>query len=158
MGATDDWVFTDDRFQLLNGADETLVRFLAETVHPAVRPDIAFARELVDAFNEQLRHDNWELVETSQLSGRPIYSGRKRSHFHRPGDAIDTEGHRDLLDPATLQEHLRRIERDLNSDPPGAIASSKELVESVLRAILDHAGVEHRRGLDTIGALQTRPE
>src|SRR5947209_3272985 len=29
------WVFMDDRFDLMDGPDETLLRFLAEMVHPA---------------------------------------------------------------------------------------------------------------------------
>ncbi|MGH6680333.1 MAG: hypothetical protein ACREDL_15730, partial [Bradyrhizobium sp.] len=35
----DGWVFTDGRFNLLHGPDETFLRFLAETVLPIVRPD-----------------------------------------------------------------------------------------------------------------------
>jgi hypothetical protein len=34
----DDWVFTDDRLGLGGGDDAALLRFLAETVHPEVRP------------------------------------------------------------------------------------------------------------------------
>ena len=35
----DDWVFSDDRFQLRDGTDENLLNFLVETVHPVVRDD-----------------------------------------------------------------------------------------------------------------------
>ncbi|MEU7061567.1 hypothetical protein [Streptomyces sp. NPDC046197] len=35
----DDWVFGDDCFELADGADEVLLRFLAEMIHPAVRTD-----------------------------------------------------------------------------------------------------------------------
>src|SRR5713226_5207059 len=35
---SDDWVFTDSRFDLLYGLDEPFLKFLAETVHPVVRP------------------------------------------------------------------------------------------------------------------------
>jgi hypothetical protein len=30
----DDWIFTDDRFELATGPDEIFLRFLAETAHP----------------------------------------------------------------------------------------------------------------------------
>ena len=33
----DGWIFRDDRFGLRNGDDETFLRFLAATVHPALR-------------------------------------------------------------------------------------------------------------------------
>ena len=36
---SDDWVFYDPRFSLLHGPDEDFLRFLAETIHPVVRPD-----------------------------------------------------------------------------------------------------------------------
>ena len=35
----DDWVFYDSRFNLMYKSDEEFLRFLAETVHPIVRPD-----------------------------------------------------------------------------------------------------------------------
>lgn len=34
----DGWIFYDDRFELLRCADREFLRFLAETVHPVVRP------------------------------------------------------------------------------------------------------------------------
>jgi len=40
----DDWVFSDERFQLANGPDETLLKFLSEMLHPAVRKPEEAAR------------------------------------------------------------------------------------------------------------------
>jgi serine/threonine protein kinase len=71
-----DWVFADERFNLLGCADEEFLRFLVETVHPAVRPDAAEARRLVGRFNEHLRADGWELYEASLASGRPQFADR----------------------------------------------------------------------------------
>jgi len=34
-----DWIFSDDRFNLVNGPTEVFLRFLCEMVHPLVRPD-----------------------------------------------------------------------------------------------------------------------
>ena len=36
----DDWVFRDNRFNLMNCDDDLFLRFLAETIHPVIRPDI----------------------------------------------------------------------------------------------------------------------
>jgi hypothetical protein len=74
---SDDWVFYDSRFNLLRGPDETFVAFLCEVVHPIVRLDSAEARALGRAFNEELAADGWELAETGQISGRPIFEGRR---------------------------------------------------------------------------------
>ena len=138
----DDWVFTDARF-LAGCSDADLVRFLAETVHSVVRPDRAIVREMVEEMNELLRMDGWELVETSALSGRPVFTGRRREAFHQPTAALKLDAYNRLADPRALHEHLQRIERNLLSDPPGAISSSKELVESVLKLILDDYNVDY---------------
>ena len=42
----DDWIFSDSRFQLLDGDDEVFLRFLCETIHPVVRPDVTEVERL----------------------------------------------------------------------------------------------------------------
>lgn len=73
----DDWVFYDPRFNLLHGPDEDFLRFLAETVHPVVRPDPSEARAIASAYNKELGTDRWELVEVRQISARPVFGARK---------------------------------------------------------------------------------
>lgn len=51
-------------------------------------------------------------------------------------------------DIEAIREHLRRIERGIQDDAGAAIGSSKELLETVCRLILDAEGAEHRRGDD----------
>jgi hypothetical protein len=84
-----------------------------------------------------LARDDWELYEANQLSGKPVFAGRKREAYHAAPQALAVESYPRLDDPQALREHLRRIDRDLRSDPPGAIGSSKELVETVCKTILD---------------------
>jgi hypothetical protein len=71
-----DWVFYDQRFNLLRGPDEDFLRFLCETVHPSVRSDTKEARRLVELYNEQLRRDGWELYPRSEISGRPVFAAK----------------------------------------------------------------------------------
>jgi excisionase family DNA binding protein len=73
----DDWIFYDQRFNLLHGPDADFLRFLCETVHPVVRPSVGRALELVNIYNAQLRSDGWELVQSSEISGRPVFRARK---------------------------------------------------------------------------------
>jgi hypothetical protein len=145
-----DWVFTDDRFQLLRCPDELFGRFLAEMCHPVVRPDVDEARGLVKGFNELLATDGWELSEVAQLSGRPVFAACRREAYRGAAESLQSDGYERLKDPEALREHLRRIDRDLNSDPAGAIGSSKELVETVCKTILDDYGVEYRQGADAM--------
>jgi len=42
----EDWVFHDKRFNLLEGDDEVLLRFLCETLHPVVRPDVTESQRI----------------------------------------------------------------------------------------------------------------
>jgi AbiJ N-terminal domain 3/Abortive infection C-terminus len=139
----DDWVFTDGRFDLMHGDDETLLRFLAEMVHPAVRPDEDEARSLVESINKKLAADGWALVEVDQVSGRPIFAGRRIKGARQPTTALKLPGYKRLRDPQVFHEHLRRIDAGLANDPPAAIASSKELVESVCKVILDDYEIEY---------------
>jgi hypothetical protein len=74
-----DWVFYDSRFNLLHGPDEDFLRFLCETVHPAVRQNAEEAQQLVSIYNEQLRHDGWEIFQKGEISGRPLFAVRKAS-------------------------------------------------------------------------------
>lgn len=83
-----DWVFHDNRFRLLHCADTEFLRFLAETVHPVVRPDVDEARKLVGEYNTHLKADGWALVEARQISGRPVFapsrSGARATAFEEP--------------------------------------------------------------------------
>ncbi len=53
----DDWIFGDARFDLMHGPDSILLRFLSETVHPAVRHDAEEVKRLVRVFNDKLAGD-----------------------------------------------------------------------------------------------------
>lgn len=75
-----DWVFSDDRFELANGPDETLLKFLSEMLHPAVRKPEDAAR-LASVMNPLLRADGYQIVPKGAVSGRPVYGW----------EAVDTE-------------------------------------------------------------------
>ena len=65
----DDWVFTDERFNLLTVPDDIFLRFLTETVHHQVRPEEKATEELVAKFNEFLKADGWELFRKDDPDG-----------------------------------------------------------------------------------------
>ena len=113
----DDWVFHDDRFNLLWGPDTELLGFLCETVHPIVRRDGSTVKTMVEEYNRNLRMDGWELYRESAISGRPVY-GAKRigSHvqvFSEPTgwDRVDRqmENARDSLHQAKQPEEFQTI-------------------------------------------------
>src|ERR1035438_6965253 len=72
----DNWVFTDSRFNLLYGPDEPFLKFLAETIHPVVRPDSDKAWEMVNEYNSYLAIDGWELYVVKEISRKPVFAYR----------------------------------------------------------------------------------
>ena len=60
--------------------------------------------------------------------------------------ALEVERFDRLGEPRVLMEHLHRIEAGIAADPAAAIGSSKELVESALKFVLDDYGVSYSRG------------
>jgi hypothetical protein len=58
---SDDWVFYDPRFNILNGDDDLFLRFLCETVHPVVRSDPTEAERLVQLYTR--------IPQMSRMSG-----------------------------------------------------------------------------------------
>lgn len=73
----DDWVFYDGRFNLLQASDEEFLRFLCETLHPIVRPEISEVQRLLELYNQELAADDWQLVEVKRISERPVFAPRK---------------------------------------------------------------------------------
>lgn len=82
----DDWVFTDNRFDLMHGPDQRFLEFLCEMVHPAVRPSQDEVEQLVAFFNEKLAADGWVLTAGDQMSGRPVYTAHRRMGAKQPGE------------------------------------------------------------------------
>jgi hypothetical protein len=74
---SDDWLVTDSRFDLLYGPDEPFLRFLAETVHPVVRPDSDKASAMVSEYNSHLAIDGWELYVVREISNKPVFGYRR---------------------------------------------------------------------------------
>ena len=112
-----DWVFYDQRFNLLRASDEAFLRFLCETLHPVVRPDAAEARELAASYNRELAADGYTLVEVKQISGRPVFSasrtGQRIEVFEEPTgwQKVDRQLHevRARLDSAETEEQFQAV-------------------------------------------------
>jgi len=143
----DDWVFTDSRFGLMHGDDEVVLAFLAEMLHPVVRTNEAEAALLLKAFNEALARDGYELHASDWISGHAIYGWRRLGAFHGTTPELRLS-ERPLTDPDVLQEHLNRIRAGLVADPPAAISSCKNLIESLFKIILDRSEVSYSRSDD----------
>ena len=133
----DDWVFTDDRFDLLHGSDDNFVRFLCEMLHPVVRPVAKEANNLLKTFNKHLRTDGWELYAKGYISRHRVFGARllamKPSLSHvRKAVTIDTN---------YVHRQINRMESAIDDDPELAIGTAKELIETVCKTILVERGI-----------------
>ncbi len=72
-----DWVFNDDRFELLKGSDSFLLDFLCAVFHPENRYEEGYWLSYLGKINEKLRADGYELYESDKISQRSVYSWRK---------------------------------------------------------------------------------
>lgn len=135
----DDWVFTDDRFDLLFGPDEALLKFLAETLHPIVRPDTEDALAMAAEYNSALNVDGWEIYPTKKISNKPVFS-------YRPllGAPHQLEEAKDVADRLTgpyIAQQVRRLREAADADAELAIGTAKEFLESICKTILAERGM-----------------
>lgn len=143
----DDWVFYDERFNLLNGDDEILLRFLCETIHPVVRPDVTEAERYCQLYNQFLQNDGFQLVERTRLSGKPVFVGRYVGTVSTPGLAAarDTFAGTDL---GYVAQQITRMDAAVINDPSLAIGTAKELVETCCKTILTERGITFSKNAD----------
>lgn len=72
----DNWIFKDERFQLFDGEDNILLDFICEVFHPEVRDENGVWERYLEKINTFLNEDGYEIVATSKLSGRDVFSWR----------------------------------------------------------------------------------
>lgn len=136
----DDWIFSDNRFNLLQCNDELFLCFLCEMIHPVVRDDSQEVEQLRQWFNEYLEADGYEIVEIAKISGYPIYAGKLKLECMPIGFKLAKSN--DVFNVEYLSHQINRIEAAIPNDPDLAIGTSKELVETCCKTILQERGIE----------------
>ncbi len=133
----DDWVFTDSRFDLLHGPDEAFLKFLAETVHPIVRPDTDDAEAMVAEYNTALNADGWEIFPAKRISNKPVFAYRQLLGTPHLDEAKRVA---EQLTGPYIAQQIRRLQEAADADPELAIGTAKEFVESICKTILTERG------------------
>lgn len=143
----DEWIYGDTRFGLLSGSAEQFLAFLAETVHPVVRPDRNEALKLVRNYNDQLKPEGWMLIEVEKIAGRPKFIAKP---IHELGgrSVMRARAVADSLDAAWMKKEIERLENAVDQDPALAIGTAKELVESCCKTILGKLDVSFSNSAD----------
>lgn len=154
---SDDWVFTDGRFDLLYGPDEPFLRFLAETVHPVVRPDTAECETMVAEYNTLLGIDGWEMHPVNEISGKPIFGYRPAIDGARPR-LQEAERVAEALSGRYVAQQVRRLREAVEKDTELAIGTAKEFLETLCKTILNERGVAVPKNEDFPGLVNRTVE
>ncbi|WP_417910801.1 abortive infection family protein [Candidatus Electronema sp. PJ] len=144
----DDWIFSDSRFNLMGCDDELFLRFLCETIHPVVRPDVTEAEKLCQLYNSCLQHDGYQLVVKTRMSGKPVFTGRAVGVIGVPGIAAVKQVLNGIIDTSYVARQITRMESSVVNDPELAIGTAKELIETCCKTILQARSVEFPNNAD----------
>jgi hypothetical protein len=131
----DDWIYSDTRINLLHCLDDLYLKFLTETIHPRVRSNSEDVYRLVEIYNKYLDVDGFEIIQIDDISGRPVFGGRKKvideTHF------IDKKVEiKKYLNTEYVSKKITIMTEALKEDSDLAIGTAKELLETTCKSIL----------------------
>jgi AbiJ N-terminal domain 3/Abortive infection C-terminus len=149
----DNWIFSDSRFNLLNCDDASFLQFLCEMLHPIVRNDTTQVSRLHQMFNEYLSNDNFELVEKTRISERPIFVGRYKLLGHNTIQKSKKEIANYLSDEYVVKQ-INIMESAIENSPELAIGTAKELIETICHTILTEREIETDKNWDLLQLLK----
>ena len=147
-----DWVFTDNRFDLLHADDEQFLKFLCEVFHPAVTKNSVEDPEsaemyVLDEIQKIIQSEGYELYEVNRMANKPVFSWREIGAMH----AIQQQA--EVLKQAFTSDYLRtqidQMQKSVENNPADAIGKAKELVESCCKTILEEENVTIDEGWET---------
>lgn len=158
---SDDWIYNDERFELLRGSDVLLLQFLCAMVHPIVRDDVE-SISLVKLFNHHLEPCGWMICEQSTVGGKPVFAANRNyvSFSQQTLSSVKEE-----LNTEYLTKIIHRMQSSIDSDPELAIGTAKDFVESVCKTILNQKNIQFGKAdslpqlaKKTLEALQLEPD
>lgn len=130
------WIFTDYRFNLLGCDDSLLLNFLCEMIHPLARVDSSHVNKLLQIFNDNLKEDNFEIIEKTRISGKPVFVGRLKITGK---ESIQKKGFdiKKLLNADYVSQQINLMESSIENSPHISIGLAKELIETCCKSIID---------------------
>lgn len=143
----DNWIFRDDRFNLINCDDSTFLRFLCEMIHPVARSESSEVLMLANMFNENLKEDGFEIIEKTRVSGRPVFAGRLKV-FGNESLVRRVQDINRVLNAEYVSKQITLMESSIESAPHVSIGLAKELVETCCKSILVERNEEFDRNWD----------
>jgi hypothetical protein len=122
--------------------DDTLLKFLCESVHPMTGKLPETTKEMVEKYNSFLGHDGYRIVPNGKMSGKLVYVAKLIGISATPAlNAV-----KEVLngtDTEYLTQQIARMEGSVNDDPDLAIGTSKELIETFCKTILHENNIDY---------------
>jgi len=135
-----DWIFFDNRFNLLHCEDSTFLKFLCETIHPAVRSDEDEIDILVEIYNKHLSNDKFEIKVIDEISGKHVFNGQEIGLTNLNQITKQAEIRR-FLNSDYVNQKIKLMNSCLQTDTDIAIGTAKELIETICKSILKEKNV-----------------
>jgi hypothetical protein len=134
-----DWIYSDPRINLLYCDDELYLNFLAMTVHPRVRTNSEEIARLIEIYNKNLSADGFEIAQTDEISGKPVFSGRQKTigQAHLIAKKVEIKRY---LNTAYVNGKINTMTDAIHKDTDLAIGTAKELLETTCKSILRQKG------------------
>ncbi len=143
----DDWLFNDERFNLIKCDDSIFLNFLCEMIHPLVRSDSSEVNKMVQLFNDNLQVDNFEIIEKTKISNRPIFVGRLKITGK---ESIEKKGVeiKKILNAEYVTQQINLMESSIEAAPHISIGLAKELIETCCKSIFDERKMVYDKNWD----------
>ena len=116
-------------------------------IHPLVRVDPSHVTRLLQIFNDNLKEDNYELIEKTRISGKPIFVGRLKL---TGSEIIEKKGKdiKQLLNAEYVTQQITLMETSIENAPHVSIGIAKELIETCCKSIFEERQVAYDKGWD----------
>lgn len=134
-----DWVFSDTRFNLMHTEDDEYLKFIAEILHPAVRMDENEILKIQEIFNKNLESDGFEIIQTSEISGKPIFEGRQKI-IGKSNLIMKKTEIKKYLNTEYVNNKINLMNEAITRDTDLAIGTAKDLIETACKSILKKHG------------------
>ncbi|MFA5835156.1 MAG: abortive infection family protein [Bacteroidota bacterium] len=136
----DNWIYTDPRINLLRCDDDTYLKFLSATLHPLVRTNQDDVTKLLEIFNKHLNNDGFEISQTDEISGKPIFGGRQK--IIGQANLVTKKAEiKKYLNTVYVSSKINTMNDAIHKDTDLAIGTAKELLETTCKSILRQKGI-----------------
>ena len=149
----DNWIFSDQRFNLLGCDDYLLLNFLCEMIHPLVRAESSHVNKLLQIFNDNLKEDNFEIIEKTKISGKLIFVGRIRL-TGKESLQKKTSYIKNILNADYVSQQINLMEASIENSPHISIGLAKELIETCCKSILDERAHPYDKNWDLLKLMK----